>query len=254
MFGAYSAGAQGQVDPKAHSEIFEEKLVKYGLSKSGIDGDYEIVVADNPDIVENTAAEMLQKFLGKGGLKIGIVTESKSTGQKRFLLGRESSLKGIKRLGDGGDLKIRDVSAEDDGFHLKQIGRDVVIAGANPRGVLYGVYAFEDFITAGTNAAMDIKKVPYFRKRGSGPCYTAMFFDRSLMEDFPEEKAAYLSRMGVNQLTDQGIGGNLIAERQRKFLSILETTHNSIAAQRVGSGRRLFIMGTFYSRKRYRRQ
>lgn len=55
VFGAYSAGAQGQVDPKAHSEIFEEKLVKYGLSKSGIDGDYEIVVADNPDIVENTA-------------------------------------------------------------------------------------------------------------------------------------------------------------------------------------------------------
>ena len=45
--------------------IYEQTLLKCGLKDLGIDGGYEIVVADSPDIVENTASEELQKFLGK---------------------------------------------------------------------------------------------------------------------------------------------------------------------------------------------
>ena len=59
----------------------------------------------------------MEKFLGKAGLNVRIVTESKSFGNKRFLLGRDSNLSAIARLGDSGDLKIRDVFAEDDGFY-----------------------------------------------------------------------------------------------------------------------------------------
>ncbi|MBS0632171.1 MAG: hypothetical protein JSS11_09680 [Verrucomicrobia bacterium] len=191
------------------AEAFESDIIRSGLAKLRIDDGFEIVVSDAPDLVEQTAAEVLQKFLGQAGMTVAIVPEGKAVGAKRFLLGRDSDLKAITRLQDHGELKIREVSAEDDGFHLKRIGPVIVIAGANPRGVLYGVYALKDFIAAGATGGLDIRRVPYFRKRGSGLCYTDAFFNPELLEDFPEEKAAYLSRLGINQFTDQGIGGNL---------------------------------------------
>ncbi len=206
VLGAYAYGGE-DVSAKT-SKSFEASKIKAGLSKIGVGESYEIIIADECDVVENTAAEMMQRFLAKASLPARIVKESQATGDKRILLGRESNLKAIREFGDSGDINIRDVSAEDDGYHLKQIGKSIVIAGANPRGVLYGVYAFEDFVYAGANGNLDIKKVPYFRKRGSGPSYTDVQFDAKL-EDFPEEKAEYLSRLGINQMTDQGISGNL---------------------------------------------
>jgi hypothetical protein len=188
--------------------IYEKYRIEAGLSRLGIDKEYEIVLSDHPDIVENTAAEELQRFLGKAALSIRIVPESRSGGKRRFLLGRDTNQRAIARYCDSGDLGIRDVSAEDDGFHLERIGADVVVAGANPRGVLYGVYAFEDFVMAGEGDSPDIRKVPYFRKRGSGPCYSFNAITINT-EDFPDAKAAYLSRIGINEMTDQGLGGHL---------------------------------------------
>ena len=193
---------------KGTSEVFENSKIKVGLDKIGIGEGYEIVVADECSLVENTAAQVMQKFLGKGGLNVRIVAESKAKGKKEIFLGRDSNFKAIRDLGDKGNVNIRDVSNEDDGFHLKQNGEDIVIAGANPRGVLYGVYAFEDFINSGANGKLDVRKIPCFRKRGSGLFYTDVIFNAEL-EDFPEEKAACLSRLGINQMTDQGIGGSL---------------------------------------------
>lgn len=189
--------------------IYEKTLLKSGFAKLGVDSGYAIVISDNPDIVENTAAEMLQKLLGNGCVGVAIVPESKSTGKKRFLLGRDSNLEAITRFCDRGEMKIRDVSAEDDGFHLKRIVNDFVVAGANPRGVLYGVYAFKDFVISGANGNLDMKKIPYYRKRGSGVHYSFNPYINLFTEDFPEEKAVCLSRFGINQLTDQGIGGCL---------------------------------------------
>ncbi len=206
VLGAYAYG--GEDASAKTSKSFEASKIKAGLSKIGVGESYEIVIADECDMVENTAAEMMQRFLAKASLPARIVKESQATGDKRILLGRESNLKAIRALGDSGELSIRDVSAEDDGFHLKQIGKSIVIAGANPRGVLYGVYAFEDFIRAGEKGKLDIKKVPYYRKRGSGLYYTYGIFNTQLAS-FPEENAACLSRLGINQMTDQGIGGHL---------------------------------------------
>jgi len=194
-----------QAAPAASAE-YEASKFQAGLAQLGIGEGYEIVTADNCDVVEQTAAQALQRFLEKAAIPAAIVTESQSKGKKRFLLGRESGLKAIEELGDAGELRVRDISAEDDGFHLKQVGDDIVVAGANPRAVLYGVYAFEDFVNDGATATLDIRKVPYFRKRGSGLYYTYTLFGSEL-EAFPEEKAIYLSRLGINQLTDQGIGG-----------------------------------------------
>ena len=194
-----AATGENSKNTPANGFIYEKTLIESGLKKLGIDGGYEIVIADNPDIVENTAAEKLRKFLGKGGLKAWIVQESKSNCQTRFLLGRDANLKAITHSGDSGELKIRDVSAEDDGFHLKRIGQDFVVAGSNSRGVLYGVYAFEDFINAGANDSLDIRRVPHFRKRMSAP---GQYFNRInfVTEGLPEEKAAYLSRVSTNQV------------------------------------------------------
>src|SRR5262245_31711058 len=75
-----------------------EKVIAAGFAKFRLSG-CEIVTADVPDIVENTAAEVLQRFLAKGGLRAAIVTESKCTSERRFLLGRESHLRAIQELG-----------------------------------------------------------------------------------------------------------------------------------------------------------
>lgn len=47
------------------------------------------------------------------------------------------------------------------------------------------------------------------RRIGSGPYYSFNDYVNLKTEDFPEEKAVYLSRLGINELTDQGIGGSL---------------------------------------------
>ena len=98
-------------------------------------------------------------------------------------------------------MKIRDISAADDGFHLKRAGQDIVIAGANPRGVLYGVYAFEEFVEEGAKGRLEVKQVPYFRQRGSGPQYSFNRFVNLALEDFPEEKAEYRKRPTEHLLT-----------------------------------------------------
>lgn len=189
--------------------IYEKNLITAGLATLGMGSGCEIVIADNPAMVELTAAEELRKFLVKAEVFAAIVPESKARGKRRFLLGRDPHLRAIKALGDRGALDIRNVSTEDDGFHVKSVGEDVAVAGANPRGVLYGVYALEECVNTGATGNLDVRKIPHFRKRGSGPYYSFNGYVNLGTEDFPEEKAAYLSRMGVNQLTDQGVGGCL---------------------------------------------
>lgn len=207
--GALSLMPADEASRPAPSKVFERAAIQAGLNRIGLGDGYVIIVAEKRDLVENTAAQMLLQFLAKASLSVPIVPESQAPKSKRIFLGRDSNLGAIRSLGDKGVINIRNVPTEDDGFHLKRIGQDIAIAGANPRGVLYGVYALEDFVQAGANGNLDIKTVPYFRKRGSGPCYTDIFFDKGLMEDFSEAKAVYLSRLGINELTDQGIGGTL---------------------------------------------
>ena len=206
-----SRSDKGKVDRQETPMASEKTRIRTSLGHLGIDGKYEIVIADEPDLVEGTAVEMLQRLLRNVQVNLNVVPESKSKGGKRIIIGREANLKLIKKLGDTGNIQISDVSPMDDGFHVKKTGNDIVITGSNPRGVLYGVYAFEDFVRTGGDNTLDLKKVPFFRKRGSGILYCSLFspYINLQTEDFPEEKAEYLSRLGINQLTDQGVGGYL---------------------------------------------
>lgn len=184
----------------------EENAIKVGLAKMGIGEGYEITVADQCADVENTAAQEMQQFLARGSLSARIVPESQTTAEKRIILGRASSLGTIRNLENKGEVTIRSVAAEDDGFHLKQTGSDIVVAGANPRGVLYGVYAFEDFIMRGPDGPLEIKRIPRFESRYiSLPVFLTTDHPASYRE-FSEETAAYYARLGVNGCVDGGGG------------------------------------------------
>lgn len=190
------ATAWGEPLVRTASEAFETARIKSGLANAGLNANYQIVIGRDHDLVEETAAQLLQRFLRRASLVVEIVPESRAaSGKHQILLGRDANLLAIRTLGGKGAIDIRSVSTEDDGFHLKRIGRDIVIAGANPRGVLYGVYALEDFIADGAESPLDIKKIPHFRKRSN----TKGYYFNADGGEFTRQDAEYLSRLGVNQ-------------------------------------------------------
>lgn len=199
--GGVPPNAFGQDARKEAAEVFEKGRIERGLAKLGVGADWQIVVADNCELVEKTAAQEMQRLLRKASFAVDIVPESEATTTKRIILGREANVRAVRDMGTKGLIDLRNVTAEDDGFHLRRVGQDIVVAGSNSRGILYGVYALEDFINAGANGVLDVRRVPYYRKRGSAPGYYWNSYDNLLTEDFSEEKAAYLARLGVNQLT-----------------------------------------------------
>lgn len=210
VLSAYAYGVEN-VSAKA-SESFEASKIKAGLNKTGVGEGYEIVIADECDMVEHTAAQMMQEFLAKASLSVGIATESQATAKNRIILGRESNLEAIKELEDKDEIDIRNVSAEEDGFQVKKIGKDIVVAGANPRGVLYGAFAFEDFVREGGKGKLDIRRVPRMHSRVS-------FFPTFLVGNHPieyrenaEKTASYLARLGMNGFIDGGGGSWELAQ------------------------------------------
>ncbi len=198
---AASAKIGTQQNPNSSPEVAS---VQSNLRRLGIDATFEIVLGDEPDLVERTAAEVLQRFLHKGGLAIRIVSESRSSGNRRFLLGRESNLKPLAGWGDRGQLELRNVSSEADGFHLRQIGSEIAIAGANQRGVLYGVFAFEDFVRGSSGEPLNLRKVPEVSSRYT---FLAPFLTTdhpSSYRELTEEKVEYYARLGMNGCIDGG--------------------------------------------------
>lgn len=179
--------------------VLESERVRPGLEKLGIGPGWMISVPDEADAVEETAARILQRLLRRGGVNAPVAPESKAAAERRILLGRECSSPAVRKLGDEGTVRIRDVSPEDDGFHVKGYGGGIAVAGANPRGVLYGAYALEEFIRGGGAGPPDVKSVPFFRKRMDSPGYYFNPAVNLVTAEFTEEKAEYLSRLGVNQ-------------------------------------------------------
>ena len=87
MSGAGSQKIHGQTALKESSDAFEKPIIKAGLDEMGIGEGYDIIVADERGLVENTAAEELQRLLAKASLSVGIVPESKAIGEKRIIWG-----------------------------------------------------------------------------------------------------------------------------------------------------------------------
>lgn len=58
-------------------------------------------------------------------------------------------------------------------------------------------------MASGAEGSLDIRRIPYYRKRGSGVSYYFNPHSNVSNEEFTAEKAAYLARLGVNQYTGE---------------------------------------------------
>ena len=93
----------------------------------------EIVVDSNAPALEQYAARELQRYLYQAcGGKIGIVAAA-TPGSDSFVIGDKSS-----PLIRSFQLDLKDLGPQ--GYLLKKSGATLIIAGADPEGVLYGVY------------------------------------------------------------------------------------------------------------------
>ncbi len=95
---------------------------------------YTIVLATNAIPSERYAAEELQRYVEKmSGVKLPIVSDTERAGAREILLGDNAHL---RKLG----LKLEPDKMGTDGFVLRTDKDRLIIAGAKPRGTLYGVY------------------------------------------------------------------------------------------------------------------
>ena len=158
------------------------------------------------ETVEKTAMEELKKFFR--GYRLA--------GQKTLIIGRVCNCEAIAARCKSGEMRIGEVCEQDDGYEIKSIGSELLIAGANPRAVLHGVYALEEWVLSGMENSPDALVVPHFRKRSDalGHYHNGTTFNLG-NDVIDDKKAEYLSRLRVNQFCacfDGSPFGNHMAE------------------------------------------
>ncbi|MGD1101127.1 MAG: DUF4838 domain-containing protein [Terriglobia bacterium] len=117
-------------NPLRAAEHKEIELARDGRSK------YRIVLSRNASPSERRAADELQKFIEEmSGARLPIAPEAASRGGKRIFLGQSEALDSLK---PGIDFD----ALGPEGFALKALGRNLVIAGGEERGTMYGVSTF----------------------------------------------------------------------------------------------------------------
>ena len=100
-----------------------------------------IVTGESAAAIERRAAGELQSYLEKiSGARIPISEGGKGTGVNRILLGTPDSNRAIKSKTKSQAEKLADLGQE--GFLIKSMGSDLIIAGNSGPAVLYGVYSF----------------------------------------------------------------------------------------------------------------
>jgi hypothetical protein len=95
---------------------------------------YSIVIPEKAKPWEQYAAEELSKYIEKmSGAKLPVVVDNSRESEYEFILG--ASNKRLKSM----DIKFDSKKWGVNGFTLKTKDRKIIIAGGNPRGVIYGV-------------------------------------------------------------------------------------------------------------------
>ena len=107
------------------------------LAKQG-QSSYSILISQDASPSERRAAAELQKFVEEmTGARLPILTDEKKASGDLVLVGDS------KRVRDLGlDIASQNLGAE--GFTLRTVGRQLIIAGGKQRGTMYGVYTFLD--------------------------------------------------------------------------------------------------------------
>src|SRR5258707_1079197 len=97
---------------------------------------FRIVIATNALASEHYAAEELQTYLQKmSGAKLPIITDNERVRSREILVGQSAH---VQKLGLQAGLE----KLGPDSFTILTHGRDLMIAGGQPRGTLNGVHAF----------------------------------------------------------------------------------------------------------------
>ncbi len=92
------------------------------------------MISAEADAPEKQAAQQLQQYLSKiAGSEIAVVAENEFKGKKAIYIGKTNYAK--KR-------KVNFTKIQGDGYTYKSAGNNLIIAGGNKKGVLYGVYDF----------------------------------------------------------------------------------------------------------------
>ncbi len=118
----------GFVDAKPGDEKYNHNEVAAKISS------YQIVVPSQADAVEKQAAQQLQQYLSKlAASEIAVVAESEFKGKKAIYIGKTDYAK---------KQQVDFAKIEGDGYTYKSAGNNLIIAGGNKKGVLYGVYDF----------------------------------------------------------------------------------------------------------------
>jgi len=168
----------------------------------------EIVGPTPTEPAEQTALEEANRFFGtvikqaasNVDNPLRNETDAIKTGKTgRLILGQVSTNPEIAALCRAGVIKIDTVDAMDDAYQLCCHGDDIIIAGANHRAVLHGVYALEDKVIAGEGDAIDCFVVPHFRKRSDALGHYHSVSVNLGNDTVDEPKAEYLARLGINQ-------------------------------------------------------
>ncbi len=118
-------------------------LMYAALSASGqvnlfVDGssEYRIVIASDPDPLEDRAATVLQDYLNRiSGFKMEIVTDLEEPIAGEILVGRTNRL-------DEAVIKVKTGKLQPDGFIIATGKERLFITGGGPQGTLNGVYTF----------------------------------------------------------------------------------------------------------------
>ncbi|MBP0990203.1 MAG: hypothetical protein J5874_03380 [Oscillospiraceae bacterium] len=186
---------------------YDSSKISKGLEKMNIDSSYKIAILDTDELVVNTAAENLQKYLKKAGADCEIVKTSE-VGTKQIILSFNGTSDTQSKFFSDNAFDVCSVNAENDAFNMRQVGDNIIIAGSNPRSVLYGVYEFEDHFMYEPDEKIDSFVTWAFRKRGSG---FGFYWSGSDFVDakYFEEKAEYLSRLGMNMYTALSDGSGI---------------------------------------------
>ncbi|HEX5026183.1 MAG TPA: DUF4838 domain-containing protein [Agriterribacter sp.] len=100
----------------------------FGANISG----YQIVVPSSPDALEQQAAQELQQHLSAiSGSNMAVVIESGFKDKKAIYIGKTAYAK---------KQNVDFTSMHGDGYICKSVGNNLIIAGGNKKGILYGVY------------------------------------------------------------------------------------------------------------------
>src|SRR6185312_16657317 len=119
--------------PRFLSANPEDKKYDKNVFAGKISG-YQIVVPSKADALEKQAAQQLQQYLSKiAAAEIQVVAESEYKGKKAIYIGKTDYANAQK-------VDFKKIAG--DGYLYKSAGKNLIIAGGNKKGVLYGVYDF----------------------------------------------------------------------------------------------------------------